>query len=396
MCEYSTRNWQSSRIEINPPASNCVLSYLKNAIFLIKQNPTHNKYVIIRLYILFIFNLMQKNNFNLIRFILASLVIFCHNIEFLDGNRNNELLTKLFGTLSFGEFSVSCFFILSGYLIVKSWDRNSDAKIFLANRVLRIYPGFIVASTISCFLIGPFAGNPNYFNQFNYANFFKNLLFLQIPDVKNVFVNSNLAHVNGSLWSIKHEFICYMLVLFLGILSFIKNKKGWILFFLILFSATSFAFYYDLKNITDFLSLKFRMMLIFTFAIGGSYYLFGRPYLNKKPLYIVTGILMLICFFNEDVVEVALAIFGGYLILSFAESTVPMLSNFNKLPDISYGIYLYGWPVSKMLIHLNPKISYLQLNIESFCFAVLFALFSWYIVEKPFISLKGKKTKQIA
>jgi peptidoglycan/LPS O-acetylase OafA/YrhL len=114
----------------------------------------------------------------------------------LDGNRNNELLTKLFGTLLFGEFSVSCFFIISGYLIVKSWDRNSDAKIFLANRVFRIYPGFIVASIYSAFLVGAFAGNIQYSQEYEYVKFFKNLLPLDIPKTADVFKNNYFASIN--------------------------------------------------------------------------------------------------------------------------------------------------------------------------------------------------------
>ena len=82
---------------------------------------------------------------------------------------------------------MSCFFIISGYLIVKSWDRNSDAKIFLANRVLRIYPGFIVASIFSAFLVGAFAGNIHYRQEYEYVKFFKNLLPLDIPKTPDVF-----------------------------------------------------------------------------------------------------------------------------------------------------------------------------------------------------------------
>ena len=168
---------------------------------------------------------MQKNNFNLIRFFLATFVILSHNIEFLEGDRKNEFLTRLFGTISLGEFSVSCFFIISGFLIVKSWDKNNNVRTYLTNRILRIYPGFIVASIISCFVFGAFGGNIHYFEEFNFVRFLKGLITLNIPHTPQIFANSHYSHINGSLWTIKHEFICYLIVLFLGIISF-SSKAG--------------------------------------------------------------------------------------------------------------------------------------------------------------------------
>jgi len=332
----------------------------------------------------------QQNNFNLIRFLLASFVVFCHNIELLEGNKKNEFLKKIFGTLTMGDFSVVCFFILSGYLIVKSWDKNSNAKIFLGNRILRIYPGFIGASIISCFVFGAFAGNNHYFEEFNFRQFFINLLFLERPLTPEVFKNSTVPNINASMWTIEHEFKCYLLVLLLGVSSFIKNKIGWLMFFITFFAIVGISNHFDIRSIQGLIKANLNIPLIYSFAIGGTFYLFGKKIFNKKILYILSGILLLICFYDNNLVTIGLPIFGGYILLSFAELHIPILKNFNKVPDISYGIYLYGWPISKLLIHYQPKISYLGLNIESYFLAILFGILSWYLIEKPFISLKKK------
>ncbi|TGD80279.1 acyltransferase family protein [Hymenobacter wooponensis] len=47
------------------------------------------------------------------------------------------------------------FFLLSGYLIVKSWDGKPDWRDFFEKRIRRIYPGFIVASLLSVFVLAP-------------------------------------------------------------------------------------------------------------------------------------------------------------------------------------------------------------------------------------------------
>ena len=87
----------------------------------------------------------KNNNFGFLRLFLAILVIVSHSPEAIDGNRNRELLTNIFGTLSFGEFAVNGFFLISGYLIHKSYENSSSLKSYFYKRVLRIYPAFIVA-----------------------------------------------------------------------------------------------------------------------------------------------------------------------------------------------------------------------------------------------------------
>jgi peptidoglycan/LPS O-acetylase OafA/YrhL len=339
---------------------------------------------------------MRNNNFNLIRFILASFVIFCHNIELLEGNTKNEILYLLFKSpMHIGILSVNLFFLVSGYLIVKSWDKNNNAWTFISNRILRIYPGFIAASIISCFLLAPFAGDVNYFNQFNYRKFFTGLLLLKDPTTPPIFTGSFYPFINVPLWTINNEFFCYIIVLLLGLISLIKNKIGWLIFFITFFIIKIIGGVFNIEIIRNFfsniiLAEFFEIHWFFSFFIGGTYYLFGRPYLNRKPIILLTAIITLINFYYNGMIGYALPLFGGYLLLSFAERTIPFLSNFNKLPDISYGIYLYGWPISKFLIFYQPKISYWLLNVESFFIAILFGLFSWYLIEKPSININKK------
>jgi peptidoglycan/LPS O-acetylase OafA/YrhL len=62
--------------------------------------------------------------------------------------------------------------------------------------------------------------------------------------------------------------------------------------------------------------------------------------------------------------------------------------------DISYGLYIYAFPVQQILFGLSGYIvSPVYLLIETFAVTTLLALASWHLIEKPFIALKhGKAT----
>src|ERR1700741_4202124 len=108
------------------------------------------------------------NNFNLLRLLLASAVLFSHSYELIDRNRFREPLDRFFHTYTAGDLAVDGFFMLSGFLIMQSWQRDPQVWRYLARRVLRIYPLFIVATLICGLVLGPiFGGGAGpYFAQF--------------------------------------------------------------------------------------------------------------------------------------------------------------------------------------------------------------------------------------
>src|SRR5258708_24195014 len=87
----------------------------------------------------------RKNNFGFLRLLLATLVIVSHSAEIIDGNRSREVLTNLFGILTCGELSVDACFLISGYLIVQSFEASHSIGKYLEKRVRRICPGFLMA-----------------------------------------------------------------------------------------------------------------------------------------------------------------------------------------------------------------------------------------------------------
>lgn len=325
---------------------------------------------------------IRQNNFNLVRLLLALLVLLSHAPEIIDGNRSREILTRLFGSLSFGELAVDGFFLLSGYLIVQSWESAPQAWPFLKKRLLRIYPGFIVATLVCAFVVGPLGAVPKtYFAALDVPSLVVNALFLQKPAVPAVFAGLHHEGINNSMWSISAEFACYLGVLALGVTGALGRCKVWLVLTVLAFAIGAAA---RLTNVTIP-----GMRLAMLFLSGGAYYVYrDRIHLNGR-MALAAAVAVVLCMFSWRLSELAVTSLGGYAVLYAAGKRSPWLMQFNRLPDVSYGTYLYGWPIQKLLIWTIPTISPWSLFALSAPCALLVGTISWYLVEAPALRLKG-------
>ena len=163
----------------------------------------------------------KENNFHFLRFLAAALVIFSHSYP-LSGSKF-EPFAWLVQYNTFGGLAVNIFFLISGFLITKSWLDNPNIFQFSMKRILRIMPAFIVAIFFSVFVVGPLVTNLSFkeyivhpFTKLYLMNVFMFPIHYNLP---GVFVNNPYPNaVNGSLWSLPVELIMYGLVAVLGLL----------------------------------------------------------------------------------------------------------------------------------------------------------------------------------
>jgi peptidoglycan/LPS O-acetylase OafA/YrhL len=332
----------------------------------------------------------------------------------IDGNRSREILTRLFGTISFGVFAVDGFFLLSGYLITQSYlqSKNSD---YLIKRVLRIYPAFIIAFFISIGL-GELSlhGDSGINIKVIFHDLF-NLIFLLGPLIKNPYPGSYYPDLNGAMWTISYEFHCYLFILVLGLFSVFKRRLLILLLGFALLSiyeinpeiyvvpvwsstaiATGSTAYvpqtlFRLLRSAVIENYRDDIRLFGIFIIGSCFNLFRDVIPYKERYAFIAAVLVFLCLFSNHLAEIGLAVFGGYLVFWFALQYKPLaVSKIFNSTDLSYGIYLYGCPVQKTLIRLIPHIDPYILCFLTLFICTIIAYLSWTLIEKPCIGLKKR------
>ena len=342
----------------------------------------------------------QPNNFNLLRLSLAAMVILSHSPELIDGNRRREPLTAIFHTLSFGELAVDCFFLISGFLILQSWQSCPKLTSFIKKRVVRIYPAFIVASILSALLVGPHGSVPSaYFAQFNPLRFFIGLATLQLPAIPPVFAGQPHPYVNGSMWTISYEFRCYLLVAVFGMCGLLKRRRWWVILF---FCSAVCALFPSLVNWIAFPGLhtffgapsQFAHFLAF-FTAGGCFYRLNTVNLYSNRRAGIAGLLLLACMFNENIAAPSIMTLGAYCLFWLAFAQLPKFARLDGRCDISYGVYLYGWPIQKLLIWNHPQISPWVLFALSMTASCACGWMSWHLIEKHFLNLKKNEQRAV-
>jgi peptidoglycan/LPS O-acetylase OafA/YrhL len=176
--------------------------------------------------------LQFHNSFGLIRLGLAVVVVFHHTLV-LTGHDALSFIGRS-KNIDIGTIGVAGFFAISGFLLLGS-SRRLSARKFLTHRFFRLFPGLWACLIVTAFILVPFA---NYFSKFessmyffkienssfSYVVFNSALLVLQ-DSIGTVFAqNPYPIAVNGSLWTLAPEFICYIGLLIVATLSR-RNRK---------------------------------------------------------------------------------------------------------------------------------------------------------------------------
>ena len=246
------------------------------------------------------------------------------------------------------EFAVKIFFSISGYLIGLSLSNNTKILTFYKKRIMRIYPSYI--TVILIFFLIALLFNTNKLNTLIsdseiYIYLISNLLTVNFfqPSIPGFLDQNVINAINGSLWTIKNELVCYFLAPF--IFSFIKKNKKWFSFLYILSIIWIVIPTEIINEIHPRLSKQFPMFL--PFFISG---LFISTLKISRKLYLPT-MLILICTYLINYLAFTLIFPVCITILVICLSKTVYLDI--KIKDYSYGLYLWHFPVIQTIYMMN-------------------------------------------
>jgi peptidoglycan/LPS O-acetylase OafA/YrhL len=138
-----------------------------------------------------------------------------------------------------------------------------------------------------------------------------------------------------------------------------------------------------------------------TFAGLGSYFFTGMMfYLFRSSIVLdrkwqILALFLLFLTFYIQIPECFLLIPAAYLIFSFAYSSSIQLYDVAKIGDLSYGVYIYAWPIQQIMEQvLGKQANWFTIFCASLPFVVGLAFLSWHFVEKKSLQLKVHHVKQ--
>jgi peptidoglycan/LPS O-acetylase OafA/YrhL len=316
----------------------------------------------------------RPNAFNAVRLALASSVIVWHAVLFTE---DVEAAGPVWQGLD--HFAVDGFFVVSGFLIVRSWERRPVAAAFIRARLGRLLPGLWVCLVVTAFVIAPLAGGTvTLVEQLRY-----------VIDNAGVFVTepsvgAPLTATNGwnlSLWSLFWELLCYSAVLTLGLLRALRAsvlKGAALLFWAWMTVITMTGQWLHLPNEVWMVAIP-RLGLMFT--LGSLAYLHrDRVPVSGWLAATAVGALALSIFTPNYHLFGAPAL--AYLVL-WAGIELGRFPWLRMQTDLSYGMYLYGAPVMVALLLGDVLDHWWSLTGATVALVVPLAAASWFLVEQP-------------
>ncbi len=333
-----------------------------------------------------------KNNFDLLRIGFAILVIYCHcfSLKRSDFEPVNAYLHYGYG----GYLAVYGFLVISGFLVTRSLcERSVEDYVFA--RIARVIPGLALVTLVEVFVIGAIFTKDRLWVFLSYVGFghLWNLTVFGLDSrLYSVFPDTDPPWLmNGSLWTIPIE--CSFYIILPIIMLVFGLRRSVMPIFLLSLVAYPVAKYFGLSQATPGASLlsnvhafPFIDLASYFFAGAAAWMVRDRIPFNRGLLAI--SLIGLYAATGAALSDLALKLFLPYLVLYAAMAGGIGTRLKRAIGDLSYGAYLFGFPVTLSVIAAAGGLSVHQTFFAAIAITLTCAWLSWRFVEQPCLHAK--------
>jgi peptidoglycan/LPS O-acetylase OafA/YrhL len=328
----------------------------------------------------------RSNSLNALRLVLASSVIVSHSWV-LSGQFEQTLGV---GDQLVGDIAVDGFFAVSGFLILGSRLASRSLLDFFWRRFLRIWPAFavvllfvaVIAAPVSVFVLG----NGSFEAASIVTYVLKNLgLVIVQPGIDGTLVGlPEVGNWNAPLWTLAFEFGCYIAIAVL--VTVLPRRLVGMGLWVGLVGALAVNLV-DAFTSIDLLDPLVVFGRLGAFFVAGSLAYFYRDRLPiSAPVGIAAGLISAVLILVQQ-----FGVFGGpfFAVFLLWLGIVLPLRRVGARNDISYGMYIYAYPLQLLLaIIVGEALPAIAFTVISIVIAIPFAAASWFLVEKHAMRLK--------
>jgi peptidoglycan/LPS O-acetylase OafA/YrhL len=281
------------------------------------------------------------------------------------------------------------FFALSGFLVTGSALRTRRLIPFLGLRVLRLLPALFVEVTLSAVILGAVFTNmslPDYYSSPRFWSYFLNIIgdvHLYLPEV---FTSNSTDVVNSNLWTLPWELQCYIFMSIAMITGVLYKRNILTILFGVATIALIYASFVDGFQIAP--AQVLGPTLIYYFVAGVLMFLWRDKFVFHEVFFFIAAAVCYILMMWSKTVFIY-PVLLTYITVFIGLFPFPRFSLI-KSGDYSYGIYLYGFPVTQALVaafailHKNFALAAPVTVLATVAFAAL----SWHGVERHCLKLK--------
>jgi len=322
----------------------------------------------------------KDNAFNAVRLLLCLTVILTHTLE------------KVGITYQFlsGYVAVSGFFIISGFWVTKSYFCSANLKIFFTKRIKKILPMYyisVVSFSLVCFCISGLPAS-EYFGTEYFKYLLWNGVFLNFmqPSLPGCFDGTA---VNGALWTIKIELGFYiMLPLILWLWGKTRSISGKNALLIVLY-LISMAYNIIINKYIGQSELPRQLgrqlpSFIPHFVTGMFIYLNWGIFIKIKNWLIFPCVAIFVLFYFTNMQAVFPAAFAVTIV--WAALYFKKLNFIGRGIDLSYGMYLFHYPLMQIIIHLTGG----EVNIPLYISSIIATSAAMAFITEKYVQKKIK------